>query len=251
MARIVLDLDRKDVSVHDFTEAFEAQVRLVTQVMHDMGIPTNEVRWVVSDLKHGSTFAVAEPQIIGPHAYMADIDRAARMAGIGVRMLAESATRPKHFSDEALKTGRRLIQIVTESDAGRARLGFGEEQVTPSPMVISHVDTLMRGNLPSIGSIDGRLVSVSAGQEGAYFIAIHDRLRGRKVRCSIPDSILDRALKAFESRVIARGIIWSRSDGSAVRIDVRDFEVVPSDDKLPSAEDVRGILKGYERADGE
>lgn len=250
MAKLVLDLDRRDVSVEHFTEAFAAQVRLVTQVMNDMGVPAHEVRWVVSELKHGSAFAAAEAQIIGPHAYMSDVERAVSAAGAGVHALAQSAVRPKHFSDEALKTSRRLIQLVTESDAGRARLGFGAEFVTPSAAVVAHVNDVMRGNLPSIGSIEGKLVGIS-GQDGMYAIAIKDRLRDRKVRCRIPENILERALKSFESRVIARGIIWSRIDGSAIRIDVRDFETVPDDHELPSEEDVRGILNGYERADGE
>lgn len=251
MARIVLDLDRPDVSVEAFTEAFQAQVRLVTQVMADMGVPTHEVRWIVAGLKHGSTYAVATPQVVGPYAVQYDIDRAARAAGAGLRALSQSPERPPHFSDEALKTSRRLMELVTESDAGRSRLQFGEEEVRPSTTLGEHVEALMRGNLRSIGSIEGKLISVSAGGDGAYFIAILDRLRGRKVRCHIPDTMRDRALSSFESRVIARGIIWSRNDGSAVRIDVRDFEVVPPDDQLPRADDVRGILRGYERADGE
>jgi hypothetical protein len=181
---------------------------------------------------------------------MVDVDLATNAAGAGIRALAASAHRPKFFTDEALKTARRLIQLVSEADAGKARLRFGSEVVRPSPLVLNNVDTLIKGNLPSIGSIDGRLVGVSE-QNGAYSIAILDRLRGRKVRCAIPDQLLPRALQAFESRVIARGIVWSRSDGSAVRIDVRDFEVVLDDDKLPTPDEMRGILRDYERADGE
>lgn len=250
MSKIVLDLDRKDISVSDFTEAFEAQVRLVRQVMVEMGLPAGDVRWVVSELRHGSAFAAAEAQIIGPNAYMVDVDAATNYAGAGMRSLATSGLRPRFFSDEALKTGRRLIQLAAESDAGRARLTFGSEEVTPSPNVTAHVNELIKGNLPSIGSIEGTLVGVS-GEDGTYSIAIHDRLRGRRVRCTIKETDLPRALSAFESRVIARGIIHSRSDGSAIRIEVRSFETVPPDSQLPTAAQVAGILSGYEMADGE
>lgn len=253
MAKLVIDLDRLDVSMTDFTEAVAAQIRLVSQVMAAMGIPSHEVRWVVADLKYGSALAAADYQIIGEHAFRADVDEAISVAGAGVRQLATSttaATRPKHFSDEALKTSRRLFQLIAESNAGQAKLRFGAEEVRPSEHLGANVESLIRGNLQSIGSIEGKLVSV-AGQDGSYTIAIQDRLRGRKVRCVIPEAILPRALKAFESRVIVRGIVWSRSDGSAVRIDVRHFEEIPSTDLLPTRQDVRGILRGYERADGE
>ncbi len=166
---------------------------------------------------------------------MADIDLAVSATGIGMRALEKSATRPKHFSDEALKTSRRLIQLVNESSAGKARLRFGQEIVIPSSMLVANVDSLVKGNLPSIGSIDGKLISVS-GENGSYTIHIHDRLRGRRVRCSIPEDVLPRALRAFESRIIARGIIYGhevtdRRFGSILR----DFDIVPPEEQLPQA----------------
>ncbi len=250
MAKIGLYLDRGDISVSDFTEAFSAQVRLVREVMIEMGIPAHEVRWVVDDLNFGSAAAVAAPQVLGGKVFMSDIDLAIRAAGVGMRELESSPARPKFFNDEALKTSRRLIELASGSDAGKARLTFGEQSVAPSAHITANVDTIIKSNLQSIGSIEGLLIGVQS-KDGAYRIAIKDRFRGRSVPCSISPELLKRALDAFERRVIVRGIVVSRSDGSAVRIDVRSFEVVPEDDELVAPGEVRGILAEYRRADGD
>ena len=250
MSRVVLDLDRNDISVDDFTEAFSAQIRLVREVMIEMGIAANEVRWVISDLHAGSAYAAAVPQVLGPHAFMADIENAMNMAGAGLHQLEVSSERPKHFNDEALKISRKLVDLVLASSAGKARLVFGTSTVAPSPHTSANLGTLIKGDFPSIGSIDGQLVGVQ-GTDGTYRIAIKDRMRGRKVPCIIHGDQLNKALENYEKRVIVRGIIYCRDDGTPLKIEARSFDPVLSDEDLPTMEDVRGILRDFRRADGE
>lgn len=250
MGKIVLDLDRGDISVEDFTEAFRAQVRLVTEVMLEMGIGVTGVRWVVSELRYGSTYAAADPQVLGEKVYMTDVDLAIHAAGAGFEALTQTPHRPKFFNDDALKTSARLMQLVSASSAGKARLGFGATSIAPSAIVGAHVDAIIRGSIRSIGSVDGKLIGI-AGEDGSYRIAVHDRLRDRKIACSIPEHLLARALNAFNSRVVVRGVLTSRSDGTAIRIEVRDFEQIPPDSELPTGRQVRGLLSGHELADAE
>jgi len=252
MTKIELDLDRADISVEEFTEALSAQVRLVREVMISMGIPSHEVRWVISELRSGSAYAAASPQVLGEKAYLADIDHAIRQAGEGYAQLATATgnSRPKYFNDEALKISRRLTELATRADAGRARLRFGTTAVAPSPFVAANVDSIIKGDLPSIGSIEGQLVRIE-DNNGAYRIGLRDRFRQRTVVCHIPESLVKSALGAFDRRVIVRGRLWSRRDGTPLRIDVRSFEVIAEDNALPTWDAVRGILRNYERADGE
>ena len=250
MTKIELHLDRTDVSVEQFAEALLAQVELVRQVMTAMGYPAQDVRWVVSDLRYGSTYAAGSPQALGERVFMADIDRAIIAAGQGMRTLTQSAKRPEYFSDEALKTSRRLLQITSEFDTGRARLVFGGVDVSPTPAAAANVENIIKGDLQSIGSIEGTLVGVSVG-DGTYRISIKDRLTNRRIPCNIPGDQLPRALGAFESRVVVRGLITSRQDGTAIRIDARALDVMPADSELPTRDDVKGILHDFRRADGE
>lgn len=249
MAKIVFDLDRKDVSAPDFAEGFLAQMRLVEQVMVEMGIAANQVRWVIEDLRAGSAYAAATAHIQGGHVAMADIEAAIRIAGQGTKDLASSSKRPPHFSDAALKTSRTLTRILSEYDSGKAVARFGQIAVKPSEKVAENIATIIRGDLRSIASVDGTLVGVN--DYGNIEIAVVDRLRNRRIRCQIPNDLLDKALGAFKKRVVVRGLMWSRHDGSAIRIDVRSLEVMPPDDQLPTRDQVRGILSGYKLANGE
>jgi hypothetical protein len=246
MARLELNFDRADVSVEDFTAAFETQIKLVREVMIEMNIPANEVRWVFAGLRHGSAYAAAAPQVIGKNAYMADIEQAIANTGSGFGLLEKSAQRPKFFNDEALKLTRTLSTLTTQSSAGKARLVFGARVVTPSAAIAANVNEIVRGDLYSIGSIEGVLVGVQ-GSDGNYRISILDRLRNRKVPCRISPELLKQALAAFETRVIVRGKIRSRQDGTPNSIEVRHFEVMPT--VFPSWQKMGGILEGYERAD--
>jgi len=250
MGKIVLDLDRSDVSVEQFTEAFRLQVRLAEEVMREMGIPVNEVRWVVSDLRHGSTHAEAQPQILGKNAFMADVDLALNRSGAGVNELAKSSKRPKFFNDEALTVSRKLMDLVGEASSGKARLAWGDTKVTPSPLVHANVSQLIRGDLRSIGSIEGQLFGVQ-GAEGTYTISIKDQRRNRKIPCIIHSDLLQTALAHFETRVIVRGTVWSREDGTPTKIEVRSLDPIPPDEELPTRQDVRGILRNLKRADGD
>jgi hypothetical protein len=251
MGKIVLDLDREDVSVEQFTEAFRLQVRLAEEVMKERGVQVDEVRWVVSDLRSGSAHATATPQLTGKNVFMADVDAAIDASGRGVNDLAKSATRPKDFNDDALKLSRRLIEIVKEADHGKARLTFGKVKVAPSSSVTAHVAALMKEEIQGIGSIEGQLFGVE-GSDGTYKISIKDQRRNRKIPCIIHDKAqLTRALASFEKRVIIRGVVWAREDGTPVKIEVRSLEAIPADDELPTREQVRGILKDFRRADAE
>lgn len=248
MARIELDLDRGDVSTVQFAELLTAQIDLVREVMVAMGIPATEVRWVLSDLHFGSARAVSAPQVVGTNVFMADVDRAINQTGVGLESLRNSAERPRYFTDAALKVSRRIVALAAQSDAGRARLVFGATAVPPSERIAANVDAIIKGDLQSIGSIEGRLVGVQ-GTDGHYKIYVLDRLRGRKIPCHIPPEILTQALSAFERRVIVRGRIISRPDGWPQQIAVRHFEVLPSE--FPSWQEMRGILKDYRLADGD
>lgn len=249
MAKIVLDLDRKDVSAEDFAEGFLSQIRLVREVMAEMGVPANEVRWVIDELRSGSAYAASSAHIQGGHLSMADIESAIRYAGEGTQQLGVSAKSPILFSEAALKTSRTLIRILSEN-GGKAQAKFGKVTVRPNPKVAENVATILRGDLRSITSVDGILVGVNTGH-GHFEIAVNDRLRSRRIHCNIRDDVLPRALQAFGKRVVVRGLMWSRRDGSAIRIDVRDMDVMPPDDTLPTRQDVRGILGGFRLANGD
>jgi hypothetical protein len=61
--------------------------------------------------------------------------------------------------------------------------------------------------------------------------------------CSIPENMLDEALKAFRKRVLISGLIQYDNEGKPRTIKVKSIETIPIEENLPQPKDVRGIMK--------
>ncbi|MGQ0643565.1 MAG: hypothetical protein ACT4P6_22690 [Gemmatimonadaceae bacterium] len=231
-ARVAVEMNWPDVEVDDFTKALNAQLRLVREVMSEMGLNSDAVRWVIVELRKGSTYAGVEAIIDDAALLMDDVDRAIAESARGYTSLRQVAERPPYFNDEALETCRELAELRPPSDAGLTRLQFGNEAVEPSLHVAANVEEITVGRFQSIGSVDGFLYGVMTA-EGGYRISIKDRARGKAVHCTVPREMRKDALDSFEQRVIVRGIIWSRKDGHPQRIEAKSIERVLPDDQLP------------------
>ena len=58
----------------------------------------------------------------------------------------------------------------------------------------------------------------------------------------MPEKLVVTAIGNFRRRVEVEGRIHYRSDGTPISIEVMEIDVLPEDDALPSASDVRGIM---------
>jgi hypothetical protein len=240
--RLLLKLDRPDVSVEDFAEAAQALVGVLREVAGTVtGDHRPALRWVVRDLRAGSALLEAEPDV-GDGAYTAaTVDEVLRTAGAGMQALEDGEARPPGFSDAALRQAKRLAVVLSDGETGTGSVHFGHLAVTPTHRLIAAVDDEMGGKLKSLGAVEGTLLMV--GKRDGYRFSVEDRVRGLRVECRFRDELLPRVLGAFEKRVSVRGIVWSRRDGQPTHVDVRAFEVLEDDAALPRARDVRGILR--------
>ncbi len=98
-----------------------------------------------------------------------------------------------------------------------------------------------RAEYSDYGTIDGKLQAIQESG-GILKIKIKDPLFPRAIECSLPESMIEEALSTFRRRVEISGLIKYRKNGTPVSINVENIEVMPDDDDLPTAEDVRGIL---------
>lgn len=239
---IKLRIDRREVSVDEFTEATQALLGIVREVISEMGGKARSVRWLVEGLSSGSAYLEVTPSIVGGDMTPFLLGRAVRAAGEGLQHLDGVAIRPPYFNDAALGYARKFVQKVKMGEAGSVTVGLGETTIAPTQRITANVEELTVGRVKSIGSVDGKLIAVSMG-DGLRF-SVDDRVRGRRVECRFSDQLLEHVLGAFGKRVIARGFLWSRADGVPQRIDVRALEVVEPDENLPRASAVMGILGG-------
>lgn len=239
---IYIKLDQPAVTVEDFYLAVQAVFDVVHSVSEDAHPGSSKaVRWIISRLEKGSAVLVATPEIIDDCVSSDIVKRNLKLVGDGFRSLEKSDDRPPHFPDKALKAARKFSEIVNAGRVGSTSLRFGSVPIKPSKRVAGNVDGIISGRQKSIGSIEGRLVTLTVRDQ--FVIYVVDRVSQRRVECHITDEMLPIVRDAFNNRVIVRGVIWASKDGSPQRVDVRQFEAIKPDDLLPKSRDVRGILK--------
>ena len=107
-----------------------------------------------------------------------------------------------------------------------------ERQVTLTPEV------------RTIGTIEGELASLIV--HGKKRVVLYDRPTGRPVTC-FGKTVSRRELgDVVGKRIAVTGEIRSRRSGGRVSIDVSSYYVFPPEHELPSAHEVRGLLRNVE-----
>jgi hypothetical protein len=246
--KISLHLGRPDVTIDEFKEALEEQLAVVREVLDQMGVSRDSVRWVIEDLHAGSAGGVFAAQVVPEYTSAAVVAAGLRAAGEGIAALEQGSKRPPYFTDRALKGAKRLSEIAQHADAKRSWFRFDDLSVSPSPHVAVNVNDIVEATDQAIGSIEGILNGVRKTDRG-YSIYVKDRLTRQDVRCVVPPHLRQVVLDSFEQRVIARGVISRARDGRPQRIDVREIEPMADDSDLPTVAQVAGLLKGYDIAD--
>jgi hypothetical protein len=168
--------------------------------------------------------------------------RIAKTLTAGIRALEHRASRPKHFSDTALIKLRDLARL-TSPETPSIRVSNGEGTgITLSSRLLANVEAVLAPELESIGTVEGKLEGLITHGKSRFLI--FDPITGRQVVCFFGGRIeWQDVLRAFGKRVAASGVIRSRRSGEKVSISASRMHVFPSDDELPSAADIMGILK--------
>ena len=65
----------------------------------------------------------------------------------------------------------------------------------------------------------------------------------QRVRCYFPEELLPSVFERFRKRVEVSGLIHYRKNGAPISIEAEHIVGLPDDSELPTAEDVRGILR--------
>ena len=114
-----------------------------------------------------------------------------------------------------------------------------------SSTMLAHVEAVLTPEVRSIGTIEGELEGLII--HGTKRFLLYDRLTGRQVICYFGDSVSwERLRDVFGKRMAVTGEIRSRRSGERASIDVSSYYVFPREDELPSADEVRGLLRNVE-----
>jgi hypothetical protein len=235
---ITFDAD-DDVSLPRLNALTNALMQMLREVEHGVA-PGEGVQWIVNTLSKQSPLHLELRPVTSDPAATGVTRRLARTVNEGMRTIQERAHRPDHFTDRALEKAKELVQVA---QSNKARLRIGSSLALTGEFV-AHVDELLGSTVTSIGTVEGTLEALNVHGTRRVFV-VYDALIGTRVLCNFGHRIDAAAIgAAAERRVAVHGEIKYREGGEIVNVTVQSFEVFPSDDELPSADDVRGILEG-------
>ena len=151
---------------------------------------------------------------------------------------------PPFFTEFALQKLRDLASLVDESgqDVEGVNLKFGDASpVALSATAIAHVDNLLEANVKSLGSVEGRLQTLSDRRGFKFFV--YEDLTDRRIECFFDEEMADEVERAWRRRVSVYGLISYRRTGTPINIHVESLRVLGGK-PLPTWSDVKGILAG-------
>lgn len=240
---ITLKLDGS-VTLQRLGQALDYWTDFLREVGREVsGVDSREpVRYIVAAAKGGSLSLGVRPQSAHRQVSVSVLPRIAKTVTAGLKSLERSAKRPRHFSDVALERVRDLAAL-RGAEIPDVLVGNGVgDPLALSTRMVKHVDAVLAPEIESIGTVEGHLEGLII--HGKRRFLIFDQATGRQVTCYFTDKLTwEAVLQAFGRRVAASGIVRSRRGGETVSVHVHRLYIFPPDAELPTADDVRGILR--------
>ncbi len=237
--RITLKLDGKGITAERFLKSVSAFVGLINEVADTAVGSENTFSWIVT-VESGSDIVHFEP--VPKSGLSNQIATSLQAIEDGFALIEERAERPQYWSDVALKKAKEMSEAL---DTVNESLNLISISTISKPRRLTrktshHVDQLISHERVSLGTIEGKLRTVTEGG-GLHFI-VNDALTQNGVRCYFEDDRTDEIISAFRQRVAVFGLIRYGLDGVPISISVQEFRKLRDRSELPSFRDVRGIL---------
>jgi hypothetical protein len=238
------EIDAHDVTlgqlIHVERTAWGLIREVTTEVAH---VPRDAVKWIVESVRSESPITYT----LRPEADGLVSSDALRQVAVtltqGVRELDAGESRPAGFNDEALERARELGRVLGKQIRA-VRFSAGDGQAAKlTERVTAHVAAILEKDVfEALGSVEGRLEAVNVHRTRNF--SVYDDLTHLKVECLFSDSGIPASEigAAIGRRVSVFGVVYSREDGRVFKVQVKDLDVFPEPEDLPSADDVAGIV---------
>jgi hypothetical protein len=235
-----------NLSPERFMTAARAFFSYVEELSHAFISPDGKMaHWVVR-VREGSALLAVDPAPNVPPEIVRGIYSSTER---GIRHLIEGNIEESGLPEPALRHLRTLSEL-TEGGRRREpvpiRLWVRRKPIDVDPTIASAIREDIRSEYSDYGTLEGRLEAIEESHlTGGLLFYIRDVMLRQKVRCYFPEELLPEVFEKFRKRVEIAGVIRYRTNGSPVRITVDRIEALPDDNELPTAEDVRGILRRH------
>lgn len=233
---LTLEIDA-DVTPEEFMAAARAFFGSVDEIARALAPEGIIPKWRVQ-VREGSNLLAVEPQPTAPPAIVEAVY--ARMDE-AVRSLASGDLHGARVPEAALRHLKTLSELTERKRPVPLRLWVKREPMALNPEIARVIREDWRTDYKDFGTIEGRLTAIQ--EQGTLQLLLKDEWLSQTVRCYVPEDMLPEAFAAFRRRVEISGMIHYRRNGTPISVEVDGIEPLPNDEDLPSAEDVRGLLK--------
>ncbi len=227
-----------ELSPDEFVSAVRHFLGYVSEITEAQRGDGADIGWTVR-VREGSALIGVAPAHDAPASRLSMIYQKAEFAAIA---LAAGNAREAELSEKAVGHLKALSEIATKRPDGKGiRLWVQRRPVAIGPGIARTVREDWETDYHDYGTLEGRLEAIRDAS-GSLKITVRDFLYPKAIICSVPENLLASALGSFRRRVEIEGIIHFRRDGTPMSIEAQSIEILPEDDDLPSADEVRGIM---------
>ena len=199
----------------------------------------DEVEWRVK-VNDGSNVLAAVPSVSVHSNTMAAI--CSRMTG-NIGDLIEGTFDESQVSESAFKSLKHLSELVRDGgdNPNSIKVWIKKKPIHLNRDIARLIQEDWRTDYKDYGTLEGVLQAIQDGR--SLTIKVKDLLFSSPITCYLAEGLLEDALSNFRKRVELSGEIHYRKNGTPISMTVQSVEVLPDDSDLPSASDVRGILR--------
>lgn len=201
------------------------------------GEPKGSTEWVITNVSTGSLCIETEPI-----SRIRNKDYGAKIASSFINGWSDirRGVTPAYLSSQGMRKAKKLAKIVGREGMSGLIVSGPSQRAEITPEVSKYIGNLLKIKHRSIGSVEGRLMTISI-QGGARFVIYHGRT-GKAVNCNIPIDKLASMIKTemLGRRVIASGIVHSNIKGEPLEVSAENIRIIRKKEELPSIESLGG-----------
>jgi hypothetical protein len=213
------------IDARAFIAALQASTDLLTELGQE--ITGDKFQWHIVSLGIGSGIAEtagewvisdADPLIDDP-LHRAQIEKEIVSSYVdGLSTLDRGAHWPAHFTEGAIEAAGRFAGVLGDHVVSiRASVPTLNKSVIVTERVVANVKELEARSFTDVGSVEGRVVSISLARSPFYF-RVRESLHGWLITCRFSLDQIDTIRELLMRRVAVRGKILYADDGRPVRV---------------------------------
>ena len=201
------------------------------------GEPKGSTDWVITNVSTGSLCIETEPR-----SRIENKNYGPKVASNFIKGWDEikKGVTPAYLSSQGMREAKKLAKIVGREGMNGLLISGLSDRAEITPDVSKSIGQLLKVKHRSIGSVEGKLMTISV-QGGSRFVIYHSRT-GKAINCNIPIDKLASMVKTemLGRGVIASGTVQSNIKGEPLEVDAESIRIIRGKEELPSIESMGG-----------